>query len=92
MAHSSLLSAQRILEESGGGSALAETYLELGLLANERHQQSDALRYLKQAIIMAKKLELRDLMAEGLKAMERLEDFGLVDLLVEELSITKKQP
>lgn len=88
VANSSLISAQRILEESGGGGPLAETYLQLGLLAYERHQEADSLRYLKQAITLAKRLELRDLMVQALNAMERLEDFGLVDLLVEELSLS----
>ena len=90
VAWSSLVSAQKILEDSAGTGALAETYLELGLLALERRQAADATRYLKQAISLSKKLELRDLLATAMGALESLENYALIDLLVEELTLNRQ--
>lgn len=85
VAERSLKDALNILGRFGASTRLAEAHYELGLLYSDLSQNQQALEQLKSALRLARRLEMRNLMLDSIQQLERLDEFTLVDLLVEDV-------
>jgi len=84
-AETSLTQGIETLRGFGPSPHLAESHFELGMLYTEIGEPGEALGHLKEALRLARKLEMRSVMLDSIHQIERLNEMELVNLLLEEV-------
>ncbi|MBI3928174.1 MAG: tetratricopeptide repeat protein [Armatimonadetes bacterium] len=77
--------AVRQLQDFGPSADLARAHFELGMLHLDHRHNDAAMDEMKQCLALARELDLRELMLDSLQQIERLDEFELVNLLVEDV-------